>query len=60
MAGGIIEQELHAAAADLAAARGAFRQAIIRARAAGLSLRDISTAAGVSHETVRRIAGEAE
>ncbi len=37
-------------------ARKQFEAAILDARAAGLSLRDIADAAGVSHETVRKIA----
>lgn len=54
-----VERDLQAAAADLQAARNAFVRAILDARAAGLSLRQISAASGVSHETVRRLARDA-
>jgi AcrR family transcriptional regulator len=49
------EHDLRAAKEDLDAARSAFVRAIIRARAAGMSLRQIAAAAGVSHESVRRL-----
>ena len=53
------EQDLRAAKQELDAARSAFILAITRARAAGMSLRQIATAAGVSHESVRRLSDDA-
>lgn len=52
------EQKVARAAAKAAQARQDLDTAIREARAAGLSLRTIATAAGLSPEWVRRIAAE--
>ena len=53
------EHDLRTAKEDLDAARSAFVLAIKRARAAGMSLRQIAAVAGVSHESVRRLSDDA-
>jgi hypothetical protein len=47
---------LEAAAARAASAREELEAEIVRARSEGLPLRTIATAAGMSHESVRKIA----
>ena len=53
-------EEVEAAAADSATARARLDTAIRAARAAGLPLRAIASAAGLSPEWVRRIAADTQ
>ena len=53
-------QKVKRAAARAAVSREALKAAIREARAQGASLRDVAKAAGMSYETVRRIAQDAE
>lgn len=48
------------AAARVTASRSALELAVLEARAAGLSLRVIAEAAGLSHEQVRRLELDAD
>ena len=54
------DTELRDAAERLARARGEFVSAVRHAHADGMSLREIAAAAGISHETVRRLVGNAD
>jgi hypothetical protein len=50
-------RKVERAAAKVAAARAGLELAIRQARSEGASLRAVATAAGVSHEQVRRLSG---
>jgi DNA-directed RNA polymerase specialized sigma24 family protein len=53
------ETDLQDAATNLRVARDEFARAVVRANASGMSLRQIAAAAGISHETVRRLVRDA-